>query len=142
MGKKKMVQWQIKNLSDEKTREKYSEDTNNAVIEESQTIKERWQNLKDAITMTEMKTLGHSNITTRKEWITTEIVSMIKEKRKYKSSNSAEGQGRYKVLKNLIIRKSREAKEKYLEERCSEIETFMKRGSREEAYKMVKKFFG
>jgi len=42
----------MKNLRDEKIRKKYSEDTNDAIIEESQNIKERWQNLKDTITKT------------------------------------------------------------------------------------------
>lgn len=48
----------------------------------------------------------------------------------------------YRALKNLVIRKLKEAKEKYLEENFSDIGTFMKTGRREEAYKMVKKFFG
>jgi len=43
---------------------------------------------------------------------------------------------------NLIIRKSREAKEKYFEEMCSEIETLIKTGSIDEVYRMVKMFFG
>jgi len=45
-------------------------------------------------------------------------------------------------LRNLVIRKSKETKEKYLEENCSDIEILMKTGRREEAYKMMKKFFG
>ena len=36
MGKKKIiVQWQIKNLRDEKIRKKYSEDTNDGIMEDS-----------------------------------------------------------------------------------------------------------
>jgi len=31
----KIVRWQIKNLRDEKIRQKYSEDTNDTIIEES-----------------------------------------------------------------------------------------------------------
>jgi len=50
-------------------------------------------------------------------------------------------QKRYSVLRNLIIKKSREAKEKYLKKMNSEIETLIKTGSSDEAYKMVKKFF-
>ncbi|XP_008180216.1 craniofacial development protein 2-like [Acyrthosiphon pisum] len=143
MGKKKEIaQWKIKNLRDGKISKKYNEDTNGVIIEESQNIKERWQNLKDTITLAATTTLGNSNNTTRKEWITMEIVNMIEERRKYKSSSSIDGQEKYRVLRNLIIRKSREAKEKYLEEKCSEIETLMKTGSSDEAYRMVKMFFG
>lgn len=98
--------------------------------------------MKDTITSTAVKTLAYKNVTPRKDWITTEIVNMIEERRKYKSSNSTERQERYRVLRNLVIRKSREAKEKFLEERCSKIEILIKSGSREEAYEIVKKFFG
>jgi len=142
--KKKMVQWQVKNLKDEKSRKQYSECTNEVTIEdplEPQNIEERWQNLKQTITKIAVKTLLHKNIAARKDWITAEIVNLIEERRKYKILNSTEGQERYKALRNLVIRKSKEAKEKYLEENCSDIEILMKTGRREDAYKMVKKFF-
>lgn len=87
--------------------------------------------------MAATKTLGNSNNTARKEWITTEIVNMIEEIRKFKSLNSIDGQEKYRVLRNLIIKKSREAKEKYLEEKRSEKETLIKTGSSDEAYRMV-----
>jgi len=67
---------------------------------------------------------------------------MIEERRKYKNSNTVEYQRRYRTLRNLIIRKSKEAKEKYLEEKCEEIDILMRTGKREAAYKTVKKFFG
>jgi len=49
-------------------------------------------------------------------WITPEIIDMKEEKRKYKNSNNVKHQQGYKTLKKLIIRKSKEGKEKYLEE--------------------------
>ncbi|KAE9522192.1 hypothetical protein AGLY_017452 [Aphis glycines] len=94
--------------------------------------------LKQTIT----KTLGHKNNTAKRNWITAEVVNLIEERRKYKNLNRTEGQKRYRSLRNLIIRKSKEAKEKYLEVNCRDIESLMKTGRREEAYKMVKKFFG
>jgi hypothetical protein len=98
--------------------------------------------LKQTITKTAAETPGQKNNTARKYWITTEIVNFIEERRKYKCLNYTEGQKRYRALRNLVIRKLREAKEKYREENCSNIETLMKTGRRKEAYKMVKKFFG
>lgn len=85
--------------------------------QDSKILKKEWQSLKDTITKTAEKTLGHKNDTANKDWITTEIVSMIKERRKYKSLNSTEGQKTYRSLRNLVIRKSREAKGKYQEEK-------------------------
>lgn len=85
------------------------------------------ERMKDTITRTATKTLGHSNIiAAKKEWITTKIVNTIEERRKYKSLNSIDGQERDRVLRNLIIKKLREAKEKYLEEMCNKIETLIK----------------
>jgi hypothetical protein len=77
----------------------------------------------------------------KKEWIAPEIIGMIKERRKYKNSNTDEYQRRYKLLRNLIIRKSKATKEKYLEGKCEEIDVLMRIGNKEEAYKTVKKFF-
>lgn len=105
--------------------------------------------MKNTITRTATKTLAHNNIAAGKEWIITEIVNMIEERRKYKiniikrkSSYSIDGKDRYIVLRNLIIKKSREAKEKYLADIVSEIDIFIKAGSIDEECKMVKKFFG
>jgi len=78
----------------------------------------------------------------RKEWIAPEIVGLIGERRKYKNLNTVEHQRTYQALRNLIIRKSKEAKEKYLEEKCKEIDILMRTGKREAAYKTVKIFFG
>jgi hypothetical protein len=86
--KKKIVQWQIKKLRDEKIMKNYCENTYDAIIEESRNIKKRWQNLKHTIIRTATKTLGDNNIAAKKEWITTEIVNMIEERRKCKSLNS------------------------------------------------------
>jgi len=61
------VQWKIKNLGDQKISKKYSGDTNDVIIEESQNIKKRWQNLKGTTKMAATKILGNSNNTARKE---------------------------------------------------------------------------
>jgi len=115
--KKEMVQWQVKKLRDEKSKKQYRDSTNDVTIEDSlepQNIEEIWQSLKQTITKTAAKPLGHKNITARKNWITAEIVNMIEVRRKYKNLNSTEGQKMYRALRNLVIRKSKEAKEKYL----------------------------
>lgn len=67
---------------------------------------------------------------------------MIEERRKYKNSNTDEYQRKYRTLRNLIMRKSKAAKEKYLERNCEEKDILIRIGKREEAYKAVKRFFG
>jgi len=39
----------------------------------------------------------------RKEWITTEIVSMIEERKKLKNRTTLESQRQYRELRNLVI---------------------------------------
>jgi len=43
----------------------------------------------------------------RKEWITTEIASMIEERRKPKNGTTFECQRKYRELRNIVIRKSK-----------------------------------
>jgi len=55
----------------------------------------------------------------------------MEERSKYKKSNTDEYQRRYRTLRNLIIRKLKSVKEKYLEEKCEEIDILMRMGKRE-----------
>jgi hypothetical protein len=66
---------------------------------------------------------------------------MIEERRKLKNGTTSENQREYRELRNLIIRRSKEAKETFLEEKCKEIEVQMRNGNRDAAYKSVKNFF-
>lgn len=77
----------------------------------------------------------------RKEWITPEIIGMIEDRRKYENSNKAEHQQKYRTLKNLITRKSKETKEKYIEIKCKEIDSLIKTGWLEVTNKTVKNVF-
>lgn len=43
--------------------------------------------------------------------------------------------------KEILYYKSKEAKEKYLEEKCKDIEVQMRNGSRDAAYKSIEKYF-
>ena len=54
----------------------------------------------------------------KKEWMTKEILQMIERRRKAKVGNKQ----RYKELHRQIQKKVREAKERWLNEKCDEIE--------------------
>lgn len=60
---------------------------------------------------------------------------MIEERRKLKNGTTLEQKQKYRELKNIAVRKSKEAKEKY-----KDIEMQTRTGSRDAAYKSVKKF--
>lgn len=104
-------------------------------------INNRWAILKSTVTDAVSKALKENKFTVlRKEWITAEIISMIKERRKVKNGNTLEYKLKYRKLSNLTIQKSKELKEKYLEEKCKVIEVQMRTGSRDAAYKSFKNF--
>jgi hypothetical protein len=73
---------------------------------------------------------------------TEDIVKKIEERRKLKHDSSEEERRQYRTLRNEINRDARKAKERYLEERCKEVEELTKEGKLERAYKTIKQFFG
>lgn len=50
----------------------------------------------------------------RKEWITSEIIIMIDEVRKFKNASTPKHKLKYRELRNLIIRKSKEEMKAYI----------------------------
>jgi len=60
---------------------------------------------------------------------------MIEERRKLKNGTTLKQKKKYRELRNIAARKSKEAKKKY-----KDIEVKMRTGSRDAAYKSVKKF--
>ncbi|XP_025425707.1 craniofacial development protein 2-like [Sipha flava] len=135
--------WQTSKLKEEKVNEKFKEYTNKIKTHEEQDINTRWTSLRETTTNAATEIMKETKSTLpRKEWITPEIIEMIEERRKYKNLNTNEYQKRYRTLRNLIIRKSKTAKEKYLEGKCEEIDILIRMGKIEEAYKTVKRFFG
>ncbi|KAF0686720.1 craniofacial development protein 2-like, partial [Aphis craccivora] len=101
--------------------DKFKELTNDININERTDINNRWDIIKSTMTETASKTLKENKTTVpRKEWITTEIVSMIEERRKLKNGTTLESQRKYRELRNLVQ---------------------MRNGSRDAAYKSVKNFF-
>ncbi|KAF0772941.1 craniofacial development protein 2-like [Aphis craccivora] len=134
--------WHINKLKEEKANDKFKELTNDININERTDINNRWDIIKRTVTEAASKTLKENKTTVpRKEWITAEILSMIEERRKLKNGTTLESQRKYRELRNLVIRKSKEAKKIFLEEKCKEIEMQMRNGSGDAAYKSVKNFF-
>lgn len=97
-----------------------------------------WGIIKSTVIEAPSKTLKENKTTVpRKEWVTTEIASMIEERRKIKNGTTLESQRKYRELRNLVIRKSKEAQETFIEKKCKEIEVQMRHASRDAAYKSV-----
>ncbi|KAF0716303.1 craniofacial development protein 2-like, partial [Aphis craccivora] len=119
--------WHINKLKEEKANDTFKKLTNDININERTDINNRWDIIKSTVTEAASKTLKENKTTVpRKEWITTEILSI-----KLKNGTTLESQCKYRELRNLVIRKSKGAKEIFLEEKCKEIEVQMRNGSRD-----------
>lgn len=107
--------WHINISKENKANDKFKEFTNNININVRININKRWDIIRSTVTEVASKTLKENNmIVPGKEWITTEIASMIEERRKLRNGTTLEIQRKYRELRNLVIRKSKEARKNLL----------------------------
>lgn len=86
--------------------------------------------------------IGKKTRSSRNPWISQEILNLIDERRKYKNAANDEGVRQYKRLRNEIDGKCKTAKQKSLEDKCKNIETYITRGKIDTAYRKIKETFG
>ncbi|KAL4149828.1 hypothetical protein QTP88_003684 [Uroleucon formosanum] len=100
----------------------------------------RWEAIKETIHNAANKTLIRNTLDPKKPWINEQILRDIEERRKYKNSKDNQGIRKYKELKNKINRNAKEAREKWLEDRCHEVELLIKENKMDQAFNTIKKF--
>ncbi|KAL4083941.1 hypothetical protein QTP88_029258 [Uroleucon formosanum] len=100
----------------------------------------RWEAIKETIHNAANKTLIRNTLDPKKPWINEQILRDTEERRKYKNSKDNQGIRKYKELKNKINRNAREAREKWLEDRCHEVELLIKENKMDQAFNTIKKF--
>ena len=74
----------------------------------------------------------------RKPWITQEMISKMDERRKWKNVKTEESRKNYRRLRNELKRTTDNAKKEYLENICSEIVEFQRRGRYGLTYMKIK----
>ena len=77
----------------------------------------------------------------KKHWMTDEILSLMEERTKIKSARVPQGQRKFRQLRSLIKRKCRQAKEDWLQEKCSDIEKKLIAGKVDEGYRKMTENF-
>ena len=137
--------YDVDKLKSLETRNKFGKSSDN-MIEKTSLTKDRnieveWSAIKGGLLQTAGAVLGYKKNQGRKPWITNEILTLIEERRKFKTRLDVEGQNKYKALKWQIIRKCRIAKEKWIEDRCGSVEAKLKVGKTDEAYTIIKRNF-
>ena len=75
----------------------------------------------------------------KKPWVTSDILKLCDERRKLKKKKSdSEGAQKYREANNKIKKEMKMAKEKWIEDQCTNIEENLKRNNTKKAYQVVK----
>lgn len=96
-------------------------------------IEETWNMIKTSITQIQDKDIGYHVNNSKKEWMTPEILELMNERRTHKANPTL-----YAELNKRIRRKCRDAKEQWMSEKCSEIETLQEKYDTFNLHKKVK----
>ena len=136
--KKNRKRWNKKNLK-EKSKELGERIEENLKENEGSSIEERWKGLKEAIIKSANDIIGiEESAPARKPWITEEMIMEMEERRKWKHQSTEEAKKEYRRLNNKLRRTTEEAREKWWEEQCREIEELQQKGMDSMVYNKVK----
>ena len=113
--------------SDSDIKEKFTIAVKNrfSILHDVQEVDEKWEHLKESITQAAEETIPKSQRKAKKKWMNDEILKMMDERRKSKQDRDA-----YDALNKQITTKCNEAKEKWLNEQCDDIEQNHKHDSK------------
>lgn len=139
--KKKSVakKWNINKLRTEEA-EAFTNEVEDTMRKEApkDDVKKEWNCVKNMILNSLENNVGIKKKTTRKEWITQEMIEKMEERRKWKCATSENGRKIYKKLNNELRRETDKAREIWMQEQCEKIEELEKYSKTEEMYRMVK----
>ncbi|XP_030767667.1 uncharacterized protein LOC115891355 [Sitophilus oryzae] len=97
-----------------------------------------WEKIKDTILEIGNKELGCKNEKKKNEWMTDEIIELMRLRREAKTTEN----NRYKSIHREIQKKVKETKEHWLNEKCTEIEQLQKVHDSFNIHKKVKEITG
>ena len=105
--------------SDSDIKEKFTVAVKNrfSILHDVQVVDEKWEHLKESITQAAEETIPKSQRKAKKKWMNDEILKMMDERR-----NSKQDRVAYNALNKQITTKCNEAKDKWLNEQCDDIE--------------------
>ena len=86
-------------------------------------IDETWKKLKEGIAIVAEEMCERERMSKKQNWMNSEILSKMEERRKAKNMKD---DGLYMKLKHEIQKLSREAKDKYYQDKCKELNCWIK----------------
>ena len=94
----------------------------------------KWNQLEEILTETARKVLPKRNEQAKQPWMTTEILNLMNQRRKYKNRNSSK---QYTEIDKLIKQKCVKAKEELINKQCDELEDLANK-NQQLLYKKIK----
>src|SRR3989441_2116716 len=120
---KKTVKWNVNNLKKPEVRNAYRMRLDQQLQEEKidgcMEVDEIWKRLKDGISTVAEEICGKEMQSKKKNWMNSEMLHKMEERRKCKNTRDEE---QYKKMKQEIRKLCHQAKNKYYEDKCKEIE--------------------
>lgn len=115
----------------------------NIQTEDTGDVEKRWNNMKTVINQAAKTVVGYqTRTTTRKAWITNEMLDKMEERRRYKNVNTDVGRQMYRSLNNELRRETNKAREAWWESECKEMEELGRRGLTDVLYSKVAELSG
>jgi Reverse transcriptase (RNA-dependent DNA polymerase) len=139
--KKRMIiqKWNKENLK-EKSRQLGEKIEEKLTEYERESTEARWKRLKDNIIESANDIIGVEEKTpARKPWISRQMIEEMEERRKWKHQSTEKAKQEYRRLNNKLRRTTEEAKEKWWDEKCKELEELQLRGRYDLVYERVKR---
>jgi len=88
----------------------------------------QWNNIKECVLDTLSDLVGKVEKTSRKPWITQEMISKMDERRKWKNVNNEEGRKNYRRLRNELKKATDNAKKNILRTYVTKLWNFKEQG--------------
>lgn len=119
---KKQAKWNVSKLRTPEIRKEFSKQLDKQLtenVDENMKIDEIWQKLSEGIELVAEKICGKQQMPMKQSWMNSDILRKMEERRKCKGNKDEE---LYKKLKKEIRKMCRQAKDKYYDDKCKEIE--------------------
>ena len=81
---------------------------------------------------------NRSGTEAKKTWITTSILELMEERRKWKQQSTAEAKKEHRRLNNMLRRETERAKEAWWQEQCQELEQLSREGKQDQRCRKLK----
>ena len=88
------------------------------------TVEKKWEKIKEIYTTSTEEILGYQQKTRNAPWISNEVLALSDEREELKKINdtSKENKQKYNHITKEIQKKAKACKEKWIEDKCKEIE--------------------